>query len=446
MPLANRCGGGGSSFTAIIKVTYNEGATCTCSKGSKTLTAPDTSGTAYFKVTSAGTYLITVSKDTHINSKNAVITNDGESVEVTVYSYNIFGISRSINNSSPAWARTDQSIGLSATASVGTVAGSSDFDNYYPWNQIARETLSTGDVMVKIPRFWYRRYRSSNIEYIQIADEEITGFSLHPAFNHANTPKDCIYVGAYETSSNKLSLSGKTVQNSKTLATFRTQARTKGSGWNILDVSTLSAIQMLILVEYANNNVQTAIGRGNCDRSSSEFIKTGTCDSVPNLTGIPTGTNGETGVVWRGIENFWGNIQTLIDGAAWSFNDERYYVCNDPDKYTSTDVDTNDNYTQISYKGEQSFLNGYYFRRVGLDAANAHVMFPEGATTTNGSGSTFCCDTCALGATLDAVFASGGGSTDKDGAGLFGLWSFSASSSSTEASEFNGSRLIYIPQ
>ena len=44
-------GGGGSSSTfAVITVVYPEGAVCTATNGSKTLTAPDTSGSAIFSI------------------------------------------------------------------------------------------------------------------------------------------------------------------------------------------------------------------------------------------------------------------------------------------------------------------------------------------------------------------------------------------------------------
>ena len=40
---------------AVIGVTYPSGSTCTCTNGSKTLTAKNTSGKAIFVIPSAGT-------------------------------------------------------------------------------------------------------------------------------------------------------------------------------------------------------------------------------------------------------------------------------------------------------------------------------------------------------------------------------------------------------
>ena len=52
-------GGGSGPAFAAISVTYPAGATCICSLDGKTLTAPDTSGTALFIVPYAGEWIVT---------------------------------------------------------------------------------------------------------------------------------------------------------------------------------------------------------------------------------------------------------------------------------------------------------------------------------------------------------------------------------------------------
>ena len=49
-----RRGGSSAKVYAVIGVTYPSGATCTCTNGSKTLTAKDTSGKAIFVIPSGG--------------------------------------------------------------------------------------------------------------------------------------------------------------------------------------------------------------------------------------------------------------------------------------------------------------------------------------------------------------------------------------------------------
>lgn len=345
----------------------------------------------------------------------------------------IYGISRDKTASSPVWARTDEAVGKTATASVGTTAGASDFDNCYPWSDITRETLSTGDVMVKIPKFYFQRYREGNIEHIRIADKNTTGFELHPAFKHAGIEVDYIYVGAYKTSSNNKSVSGASPTVKQTRATFRTNAKAKGAGWSLWDIAALSAIQMLMLVEFATNNMQTAIGRGYCD-SNSSAISTGSCNSVANLTGRPAGTDGKVDVVWRGIEGLWGNVWEWVDGVNW--NGGTYYVCNDPSKYAD---DTATNYTALSFKGATRWFASYITEE-GLDTGdNEHVMLPAAAGS--GSESTYDCDACSS-STGWRVFQHGGFWSDGSICGLFTAY-LNHSSSYSYASL--GSRLLYIP-
>ena len=421
---------------ATIRVTYPEGSTLTCTDGQKTFTAKTNIGVYIFAIPYAATWKVTATDGTDEAEESVTIANAGESVNVTLNFVRIYGISRDITAASPAWARTDDAVGFTATASVGTSAGSSSFDDCYPWSGIVRETLSTGDVMVKIPKFWFQRYREDNIEYIKIADKAATGFTLHPAFNHGGVECDFIYVGAYKTSSNNKSVTGATPQGSQTRATMRTNAKNKGTGWSIIDISAQSAIQMLILVEFATNNVQAVIGRGYCDKTSNgAAITVGSCNSVPNLTGRPSGTDGLVDVVYRGIEGFWGNVWEWVDGV--NFNGGTYYVCNDISKYADN---TATGYEQLSFTGATNWSSSYITQE-GLDSGdNAHVMLPSAAGS--GSESTYECDAC-WSSTGWRVFNRGGVWNVASGCGLF-TDALNRESSYTHTAI--GSRLLYVPQ
>lgn len=373
--------------------------------------------------------------------------------QATPMPWQIYGISIDYTQASPEWTRTDDAVGFTATASVGTVAGSSSFDTCMPWSGIRRCNLaadgtvnaymgdasyavdgSNGDVMVEIPKFWYRRYREGNIEYIKIADGAADGFTLHPAFTHAGVEADYVYVGAYKTSSNNKSVTGASPTASATRATFRTNAKNKGTGWSIIDIAAISAIQMLALVEFATNNAQAVIGRGYCDGNSAS-LTSGSCDSVPNLTGRPSGTDGKTGVVYRGIEDFWGNVWEWADGA--NFNGGKYYVCNDISKYAD---DTATNYEELSFTSATNWSQSYITQE-GLDTGdNAHVMLPSAAGS--GSETTYQCDAC-WSSTGWRVFIHGGVWSNGSACGLFTARLSYASSGTYTAI---GSRLLYVPQ
>lgn len=418
-------GSGGTTLT----VTTNEDATVTVTNGSETYT--DYGPTAVFEGLSAGVWTITVTRAGVTASKTIELGD----VTTELSAYKMYGISRNIESSSPVWSRTDDAIGLTATASVGTTAGHSDFDNCYPWSGIQRETLSTNDVMVKIPKFYFRRYREGDIEYIKISDEKAPGFTLHPLFNHGGVESECAYVGAYKISNGKYSVSGATPQVSCSRATMRDNVAYKGGGWSLIDIAAVSAIQMLFLVEFATNNAQGAIGTGYCnDSANTAALRTGTCDSVPNLTGRPSGTESRVDVVWRGIEGLWGNVWEWVDGV--NFNGGRYYVCNDQTKYADN---TTTNYDELSFGAATSWSKAF-ITGTGLDEGNnTHIMLPSAAS--GGSDSTYMCD--AVWTTTNwMAFHNGGCWLNDLACGLF-LANMSAPSSYT--SNYIGSRLLYIP-
>ena len=69
---------------AVIGVTYPSGATCTCTNGSKTLTAKDTTGKALFVIPSAGTWTVKAVKGSKSKSKAVSITAEGPVETVTL--------------------------------------------------------------------------------------------------------------------------------------------------------------------------------------------------------------------------------------------------------------------------------------------------------------------------------------------------------------------------
>lgn len=432
----NMVGGGGGSgdVYAFIIVSYPAGSTCAASNGTKTLTAPDTSGSVVFDIPTPSStpeaWTVTATNGVNTATQTVSITYNGQSVSVNLAYWG--GIKRIYNASDPAWTREGAYENFTATASVGTVAGSSDFDTVYPWSGIERVTLDTGDVMVKIPKFAYRRFRDNdNYEHIQIASSAGGDFAWHPAFLHngATTPQDYIYVGAYKTSSNDKSVSGASPTASKTRATFRTNAAAKGTGWGLIDASTTMAILMLVMVEFATNNMQSAIGDG---RTTSSKINTGSCDNIPNLTGRPAGTSNAVDVVWRGIEGIWGNVREWIDGLNWSGG--TYWICNDQSSYAD---DTSTGYTSLGYTVATNWSDSY-IKEMGYDAAATAYMLP---TIGGGSSSTYYCDV-VWSSTGWRVADRGGAFNSGAGAGLF---AFALSVASGQTDQILGSRLIYIP-
>ena len=71
-------------FAATINITYPAGSTCTCSDGTTTLSAPDTSGTWVCTVPNAGTWTVSSTDGDRSKSADVVITTDGQTESVTL--------------------------------------------------------------------------------------------------------------------------------------------------------------------------------------------------------------------------------------------------------------------------------------------------------------------------------------------------------------------------
>ena len=77
-----RRGGGGVKLFAVIGVTYPAGSVCTCTKGTKTYNAKNTSGLALFAVPEVGEWTVSCTDGTQTASKTVTISADGEAVNV----------------------------------------------------------------------------------------------------------------------------------------------------------------------------------------------------------------------------------------------------------------------------------------------------------------------------------------------------------------------------
>jgi len=109
----------------------------------------------------------------------------------------------------------------------------------------------------------------------------------------------------------------------------------------------MSAVQLLYLVEYADFDSQTVIGQGSTLSGSSYRQTTGQSNSDGNATANVDGSY----MSYRGIEDFYGNLRTWIDGV--NINDRVYWVSNTPSEFAD---DTSTNYTNIGTGGSD---NGY---------------------------------------------------------------------------------------
>ena len=234
------------------------------------------------------------------------------------------------------------------------------------------EDGSNGQVMVFQPKFYYKvvplklEKQASGLGYhIRKANYYVTetphaGFKLHPLFYDANGNEvDYVLLSAYEGSLYDISagvfindnapgdfayaqgdllcsVAGKKPVSGRlsgigSKANLEEMASAHGTGWHLDTIKSVSANQLLMVIEFASFNMQSAIGQGVVAYSANGTYNcaclTGSTAALGNTTGMASETifengtttevgtvNGKVSVSYRGVENPWGNIWKQTDG------------------------------------------------------------------------------------------------------------------------------------
>jgi len=278
---------------------------------------------------------------------------------------------------------------------------------YYKVVPLRIEKIAPSDTMTN-PKGYHLRKAA-----YYISDKPLPGFKVHPAFiGHDGTEKDCYYIGSYEASlwddseqeyrkydtwdvtdngddtytvnalntyladatADKLcSISGVKPASGEYSTQFtrpnvNQMAKNRGSNWTAINFKMVSAEQLLFVIEYAYFNSQTALGNGVVSYgwgSHNESVFTGSTSALGNASGaaesstrlVSTATayttsssNGYKSIRYRGVENFYGNAWSYINGAnVWgngTMGGGEVYVCDDfnyaeskrTDNYVSTGI------------------------------------------------------------------------------------------------------------
>lgn len=385
---------------------------------------------------------------------NAYYTMFKEWVQFS-WAFSSFGVEWYYGATSPLLTRIGDAAGLEATASVGAVAGHSDFDTVPIFGEIRRCNLanngvvnayegeagyavdgSNGQVMVEIPKFYYKvENDTTNSKYrYYVSNAELDGFAVHGMFLHNGGVQDHVYVGAYKTSANYCSISGAAPLVSQTRAATRTGIRgARGSQWSLVDVATRCGIGMLMVVEFANLSVQASIGPGYTNSDNSAAINAGSCDNVAGTAGRPSGTGDKVDVIWRGIEGWWGNVWEWIDG--FNINGGVMYYCLNQEQFAD---DTTTNYAAMGITVGTS-LSSSYSTRLAAVAGKEWLTIPNAHS--GGSDASYLADACW--SSTGWRVAGAGGWWDYAGTcGAF-CWSWYIASSYADADV--GGRLLYCP-
>ena len=429
-------------FQSTITVTVDSGSTVTATLGSTVLTKTS-NGTAVFTVGKAGTWAIKATKGDQTAEGTVSITASGQSKSLTLSYANVFGVCWDTSNSSTALTRltpsTDTyglvtcSVTTEPKPAVGTGSGSSPFDSYAPWNGMKECNLNAsgtvtawkGDsrfshdcdyTMVFIPAFYVAQKSSVTKQYFYVSDKPKTGFTKHPGSGK--------YIGKYHMGSVRPSTSLVSPYVNITRATARSNAKSKGSKFHLYDFATYCAIIFLYIVEFANWNCQTKIGQGFVSRDSS--TQSGATDSMTYHTGRASGTDGQTSVQYRWIENLWGNVFQWVDG--FNANGTTAYYCTDPSKYAE---DTATGYTNIGTLPASGWIKD-------LTVTDNGLLIPK---TTGGSETTYIPDYANLSSGWRVLYVGGSWS---DGS-YAGLLYFNANVTSSSSYSNISARLLCEP-
>jgi hypothetical protein len=235
-----------------------------------------------------------------------------------------------------------------------------NFDDLEPWRSIERVNLSddgeilarfgdsdyrddgsNGQVMVRIPKFYYRAEHGARSHGYYISPNRLSGYKVSRGHLRNGREVDEIFIGAYKASIYDVS-AGAYLLNDEQVADFdadklcsiagakpcsgytqnltlpnaRKLAQNRGPGWGLVDFISVSTVNMLLLVELGHFDAQTKIGRGIVDKPvgtdpGSEI--TGQTAELGNQSGQATG-NPHNSVSYRGLEDWWGNINEWVDG------------------------------------------------------------------------------------------------------------------------------------
>lgn len=362
-----------------------------------------------------------------------------------------YGVRWYYTQPSPVLERLYDSVNFKFQAKSSTGDYHSDFDDKPIYKDIKVCNVSSGkvtayqgeagfsrtgsnDVMVEIPRFYYKVEDSGTYRDYIISNAPLTGFL--PAPRHApcgDYPNGLnkIYIGAYEAGTEYSSVSGAT-RYVRTRAEYRQGFSNRGAGYLQVDIATQFELELLIMIEIASLNTQSKIGTGYVGNGGISDNASPSNSGRTDVLGAITGSSGNNAsVVWRGIENLWGNINEFRDGI--NINDDLIYVCLDPSKYADN---TATNYLNLAYRKIKQ--NGY-ISATGLDPIIPWVQMP---TAVNGSTGTYLCDLSDYNSGW-RVLSVGGSYNSYLTAGLFSL---DSSLTSTSHGIEWGSRLLVLPQ
>lgn len=347
----------------------------------------------------------------------------------------IYGVD-GVGQSDPTLSRTDAAVGLEYT--LGKSEVTSDFDNCYPWCEMKELVDESGNVFIKIPKFYTKVTKNENGTYkYQISGCRYDGFSTLFIDGKGNE-LDYVLVGKYEASGSServCSKSGETVLINITVDELRSGCCANGECYQQYDLLIDAIIKQLFMIEFATTNCQsimkgfTSNGAANLSTGHTDNVKTPSGSYNTSSVDGEHNTNGLSACKYRGIENPWGNVGTWCDGI--NFKEEKIYICEAPEHYSSDKYDA-----PYTYVGDKSDESGFVLSIVPF--AKAPLLGYVNAI--GGSNNTYFSDYYSYSASGGAMVCGG----NRSYSNYAGLWCYMETSSESGNAKIGG-RLCYKP-
>ncbi|MEG1793021.1 MAG: hypothetical protein RR294_05425, partial [Bacilli bacterium] len=279
------------------------------------------------------------------------------------------------------YTRLDDAAGMTANVGVDQTTPKNDFDNAEIYKDMVDVEDTYGNQFVTIPKFYIKKTVTGDVWEWRISKvKKDNDYYLPACFYDEVKSKELPYilVGKYDASETGGKLESKTgvkplvnknIDQFRTLATSNNQSGV--TGYQLLDIHALDAIQVLFYIEFATLNSQNLMfGYTN---GNTESIVSGSTDAVTASSGSKTSnTDGKNAMKYRGIENIYGNIWQFIDGVNLDNTNSDFYISKDASKYVSSNF--TGTYSIIpSYK---KLNNNGWVTKMGFDSDYPFLQMP----------------------------------------------------------------------
>ena len=353
----------------------------------------------------------------------------------------VLGVS-GLYSSTPALTRTDDAVGLSWSMDNNEI--SSDFDNYFPYNQMKPYDYHNGndfgfDTYVYVPAcYWRLGYDSDGV----LTDVAVSRNPMTAAANQVVVRSEEFYYGAYSAVSydstgfngggfsygSKSNSTYSSVTNSAILNTARSNLIEKRRGcYRPADILRERVLDLLWLIEFATKNSDSVM------TGLPSYLYKGKTGVTDTLTS-PSGQVSNSGRMrWRYIEDFIGNGFEYLDG------NNGDYIATSMDEYGVAGA---------GIKWVNSAVENEYITALKKVSDDNPLLLVPSVTGIGSSGSYFCDQIYTGSGSTSATLKKGRGynfGQNSEGDTRFGLFFWTTKAADDNSMGYCRFRVMYLP-